>query len=193
VAAADFNAPGLQGLRDPAHQVDLKQAVLEVGALDLDMIGEAPHDVVGRIVPEISVAPVRQERAPAARDVAPRPVALFELHGGAPWLFQYALQRHCVGRPFGVSEPLHEGGVVVEPADAVALPQRCLGFVLAPEGDNFGAVFFRHVLVVEGTLDAADLLVLELFPAREPAESALGCQFEKAEASVGRRVLGSSQ
>jgi hypothetical protein len=59
------------GFRDPANHVDLKQAVLEGGALDRDMIGEAPHDVVGRIVPKISVTPVGQERA--ARDVALAP------------------------------------------------------------------------------------------------------------------------
>jgi hypothetical protein len=72
LAAADFNAPGLQGFRDPADQVDLKQVVLE-GALDIPLIGEAPHDVVERNVPKISVTPVGQERAPAARDVALAP------------------------------------------------------------------------------------------------------------------------
>jgi hypothetical protein len=66
---ADFNAPRLQGFRDPANQVDLRPVALE-GALDLDLIGEAPHDVVGRIVPKISVTPVGQERAPQGRDVA---------------------------------------------------------------------------------------------------------------------------
>src|SRR5262249_29860320 len=100
-------------------------------------------------------------------ELPPRSVALLKPYGGAPWLGQDGFQRHLESRPFGVSEPLLEGGVVINPADAVALLQRGLGFVLSPEGNNFGAVFFGHILVVKGALDAADLLVFELLPALE--------------------------
>src|SRR5262249_53121548 len=61
--------------------------------------------------------------------------------------------------PFRIAKPLLEGGVVVKPAYAVALLQRGLSFVLSPEGDDVGAVLFRHIFVVKGTLDATDLLV----------------------------------
>src|SRR5262245_36781232 len=101
-------------------------------------------------------------------ELPPRSVALLKPHGGAPWLGQNGLQRHLEGRPFGIGKALLEGGVVVDPADAIALLQRGLGFVLSPEGNNFGAVFFGHILVVKGALDAADLLLFELFPALEP-------------------------
>src|ERR1700704_876136 len=41
MAFGDIDAPWFQGFRYSAHQIDLKQAVLEGGTLDLDMIGEA--------------------------------------------------------------------------------------------------------------------------------------------------------
>src|SRR5579871_4718375 len=92
-------------------------------------------------------------------ELPPRSVALLQPHRGAPRLRQYAFQRHLVTRPFGIGEPFLESSVVIEPADAIALLQRGFGFALAAEGDDLGAVLFGHVLVVEGALDAADLLV----------------------------------
>src|SRR5437899_8300945 len=63
-------------------------------------------------------------------ELPPRAVALLQPHGRPPWLSQDGLQRHLEGRPFRVGEALLERGVVVEPADAVALLQRRLGLVL---------------------------------------------------------------
>src|SRR5262252_117724 len=100
-------------------------------------------------------------------ELPPRSVALLKPHGGAPWLGQDGLKRHLEGRPFRIAKPLLEGGVVVKPAYAVALLQRGLSFVLSPEGDDVGAVLFRHIFVVKGTLDATDFLVPELLPALE--------------------------
>src|SRR6266566_6052752 len=70
-------------------------------------------------------------------------------------------------RPLLIGKPLLECGVVVDPADAVALLQRSLGFVLSSECDDVGAVLLGHIFIVESALDAADLLVLELLPAFE--------------------------
>jgi hypothetical protein len=40
LAVADGDAARLEALRDIAHEVDVEQAVLEAGALDLDVVGE---------------------------------------------------------------------------------------------------------------------------------------------------------
>src|SRR5262245_43832651 len=49
LAVADGNAARLQALRDIAHEVDIEEAVLEVGTLHLDVVGEleAPLDRAG--------------------------------------------------------------------------------------------------------------------------------------------------
>src|SRR5260221_10686639 len=148
-----------------------RQVAGKSGARSLGLFARFPEESRRRDAPllfgldELAAAvPVRDG---LGDELPPRSVALLKLYGGAPWFGQDGLQRHLEGRPFGIGEPLLEGGVVVEPADAVALLHRRLGFVLSSEGDDVGAVLFGHVLVVEPALDAADLLVLELFPALE--------------------------
>src|SRR5262249_18273007 len=44
---ADGNGAGLQPLGNVAHEIDVQQAVLEVGALDLDVIGELEAPLEG--------------------------------------------------------------------------------------------------------------------------------------------------
>ncbi len=78
-------------------------------------------------------------------------------------------KRHFEAGPFRIGEALGERGVVIDPADAIALLQRDFGFGLALEGDEVRAVFLGHRLVVPGALDAADLLVLELLPGLQVA------------------------
>src|SRR3954454_13944713 len=66
-------------------------------------------------------------------ELAPRSVALRQRHRETPWFLQNRRQRHLEARPFRIGEALGERGIVVNPADAVALLQRDLGFGLAFE------------------------------------------------------------
>src|SRR3954471_21360416 len=59
-------------------------------------------------------------------ELAPRPVALGQRHRETPRLFENRWQRHLEARPLRIGKALREGGVVVDPADAVALLQRDL-------------------------------------------------------------------
>src|SRR5882724_436670 len=61
--------------------------------------------------------PVLEQRS---HELAPRALALFELHGETPWLFHDGRQRHLEAGPFRIGEALGEGRVVIDPADAVA-------------------------------------------------------------------------
>src|SRR5438105_14386697 len=47
LAVADGNGARLQPLGHIAHEVDVEQAVLDVGALDFDMVGEAEASIEG--------------------------------------------------------------------------------------------------------------------------------------------------
>ena len=61
--------------------------------------------------------------------------------------------------------------VVVDPADALAVPERLLGLGVVDEGDDLGAVALGHDLVVEGALLAADRLAAQVLPFLYDAES----------------------
>src|SRR4051812_40317306 len=56
-----------------------------------------------------------------SHELAPRAVTLLELHREAPWLFQNGRQRHLEAGPFRIGEALGEGGVIIDPPNAVAL------------------------------------------------------------------------
>src|SRR5258708_7067450 len=56
-------------------------------------------------------------------ELAPRALALLELHRETPRLFHDGRQGHLEACPFRIGETLGEGRVVVDPADAVALLQ----------------------------------------------------------------------
>src|SRR5262249_11804659 len=100
-------------------------------------------------------------------ELAPRPVALLELNGGTPRLLPNGFQRHLECRPFRIAKAFQERRVVIHPPDAVALQQRGLRLRLSAKRDDLGTVFLSHDLVVPGTLDRADLLILQLLPGLE--------------------------
>src|SRR5260221_5701362 len=149
-----------------------RQVAGKSGARSLGLFARFPEESRRRDAPllfdldELAAAvPVRDG---LGNELPPRSVALLKPHGGAPWLGQNGLQRHLEGRPLGICKPLLEGTVIVDPADAIALRQRRLGFVLPAEGDDVGAGFLCHIFIEERALDAADLLVFDLLPAFEP-------------------------
>src|SRR5260370_8586434 len=57
-------------------------------------------------------------------ELAPRPVALLELYGGAPPLVQKGLEAHLQRPPFRVRKGFQEPPVLQHPPDALAPPQR---------------------------------------------------------------------
>src|SRR5260370_39149223 len=105
--------------------VPAKQAETAALARSLGIVADLLEERGGRNAPLLldldqftRTVPLRDG---LGHELAPRPVALLELDGGAPRLVQNGLERHLQRRPFRVCKAILERRVIIHPTDAVCM------------------------------------------------------------------------